>query len=148
MISALPTLLEGNLVIDDRGELAFVNETEFSEIRRYYLVSNHRSGQVRAWHAHRSEGKCAMAVSGSALVCAVRVTNWRRPRKDQPVHRFVLSASQPAVLVIPAGYANGWMSLTDDAKLLWLSTVTVEESRGDDVRFPARYWDAWKVEER
>jgi dTDP-4-dehydrorhamnose 3,5-epimerase len=40
------------------------------------------------------------------------------------------------------------MSLTGDAKLMFFSTSTVEESREDDVRFDARYWDAWSVEER
>lgn len=146
--SGKPTLLEGGLSVDDRGQLLFVNGFHFSAIKRLYLVQNYRSGLVRAWHAHRREEKYAMAVQGSALVCAVKITNWQRPRKDNPVHRFVLSASQPAVLVIPAGYANGWMSLSTDAKLMFFSTATVEESQKDDVRFPARYWNPWNVVER
>ena len=57
-------------------------------------------------------------------------------------------AQKPAVLYLPAGYANGFMSLTDDATLMFFSTSTVEESRGDDIRFDARYWNAWEVVER
>jgi dTDP-4-dehydrorhamnose 3,5-epimerase-like enzyme len=60
----------------------------------------------------------------------------------------VLSASAPAVLYIPAGYANGNMSLTADAKAVFFSTATVEESREDDIRLDARLWDPWPVEER
>jgi dTDP-4-dehydrorhamnose 3,5-epimerase len=40
------------------------------------------------------------------------------------------------------------MSLTPDAKLVFFSTATLEESRNDDYRFPARYWDVWQVDER
>jgi dTDP-4-dehydrorhamnose 3,5-epimerase len=40
------------------------------------------------------------------------------------------------------------MSLTADAKLMFFSTSTVEESRGDDYRYDARHWDPWQVEER
>jgi len=85
---------------------------------------------------------------GSALVAAVRIDDWDRASKDLPVERFVLSAQKPSVLWIPPGHANGFMSLTGDAMLLFFSTSTVEESRQDDVRFPARHWDPWQAEER
>ena len=89
-----------------------------------------------------------MAVAGSAVVAAVGIDGWNLPNASAPVARFTLSAAKPAILAIPAGYANGWMSLTDDARLLWFSTATLTESAADDYRFPARYWDCWKVEER
>jgi dTDP-4-dehydrorhamnose 3,5-epimerase len=40
------------------------------------------------------------------------------------------------------------MSLTEDAKLIFFSTSTLEESKDDDFRYPARYWDIWTVAER
>ena len=52
--------------------------------------------------------------------------------------RGTISADEPKILFIPAGYANGWMSLTDDATLLVFSTTTAAESKIDDYRFPAR----------
>ena len=60
----------------------------------------------------------------------------------------MLSANKPSVLFIPPGYCNGFMSLTQDAKLMFFSTSTLEESRGDDIRFHARHWDIWQPEER
>ena len=54
----------------------------------------------------------------------------------------------PAVLAIPAGYANGAMSLLPDTKLLYFSDASLYESLGDDFRFPARHWDPWTVAER
>ena len=141
-------LIEGGLAVDDRGQVSFVNAFGFEGVKRFYAVANHRQGFVRAWHGHRREGKFVYVAQGSALVAAVRIDDWERPSKDLPVARFVLSAQKPAVLWIPPGHANGFMSLTPDAVLLFFSTSTVEESRQDDVRFPARHWDPWQAEER
>ena len=143
-----PRLIDGGKAVDDRGSVAFANGFDFAGVRRFYLIENHRQGFVRAWHAHRREAKFVTVVSGAALVAAVAIDDWERPSKSAEVHRFVLSAERPAVLHIPAGHANGFMSLTPDAKLMFFSTATVEESREDDVRFDARYWDVWSVEER
>ena len=143
-----PVLIEGSLGVDDRGEVAFVNDFRFEGVKRFYTVVNHRVGFVRAWHAHRNETKYVTVVQGAAVVAAVAIDDWERPSKEARVHRYVLSAQKPAVLYIPAGHANGFMSLTGDAKLMFFSTSTLEESRGDDVRYEARYWDAWQVIER
>ena len=143
-----PRLIEGDLSIDDRGEVAFVNEFHFDGIKRFYIVSNNRAGFVRAWHAHRLESKYVTAVQGAAVVAVVPIDNWECPSKETPVHRYVLSARKPSVLCIPAGYANGFMSLTEDAKLFFFSTSAVDESKEDDVRFAARYWNPWDVLER
>ena len=143
-----PTLLEGGLSVDDRGSVSFVNSFDFSGVKRFYAVSNHRAGFVRAWHAHRREAKYASVVQGAAIMGAVKIDDWEAPSKTSQPFRAVLSAEKPAVLYIPAGYANGFMSLTADTKILFFSTSSLEESRGDDVRYPARYWDIWTVEER
>jgi len=144
----VPRLLEGGLGVDDRGSVAYVNDFDFAGVKRFYLVSNHRAGFVRAWHAHRREAKYVTVTRGAAVVGAVRIDNWESPSPDGEVHRHVLSAQKPSVLYIPAGYANGFMSLTEDATLMFFSTSTLEESRGDDVRYDSRYWDIWDVVER
>lgn len=141
-------LLEGGLAVDDRGSVSFVNGFGFEGVKRFYAVANHRQGFIRAWHGHRREAKYVYVSQGCALVCAVKVNNWENPSSDLPVERFVLSAEKPSVLLIPAGYANGFMSLSSDAQLLFFSTSTVEESRGDDIRFDARLWDPWHIMER
>jgi dTDP-4-dehydrorhamnose 3,5-epimerase-like enzyme len=143
-----PTLLPGALAVDDRGEVGFVNDFTFAGVKRFYTVANHRQGFVRAWHAHRHEAKYVFVAEGAALVGAVKIDDWQKPSPAAEVHRFVLSARKPAVLFIPAGYANGFMSLTADARLIFFSTSTLEESKGDDIRFDARHWDIWQVPER
>jgi dTDP-4-dehydrorhamnose 3,5-epimerase len=143
-----PELLQGGLAVDDRGEVSFVNDFTFADVKRFYTVGNHSAGFVRAWHAHKNEAKYVLAVSGALLVACVEIDDWDQPSADLEVQRFVLSDRRPAVLHVPAGYANGFMTLTDDAKAMFFSTSTLEESLGDDFRFPARHWDAWHVEER
>ncbi len=143
-----PRLIAGGLNVDDRGTIRHVNGFEFDGVKRFYVVENHRAGLVRAWHGHRREAKYVTVLAGAALVAAVAIEDWERPALDTKVERFVLSAASPAVLHVPPGHANGFMSLTDDARLVFFSTATLEESRADDVRFPARTWDVWGVEER
>jgi len=143
-----PYILNGGLAIDDRGETAFVNEFSFESVKRFYMLSNHSAGFVRAWHAHKNEAKYVMAVSGAAVVGAVKIDNWEKPSKDLQVEKYVLSSRKPQVLYIPPGYANGFMSLTSDLKLIFFSTSVLEESAGDDIRYDARYWDIWNVVER
>ncbi len=143
-----PVMMAGGLAADDRGELGFVNDFHFDGVKRFYTVSNHRQGFVRAWHAHKREAKYVTAVSGAAVIGAVKIDNWDEPSKELPVERFVLSANKPSVIYIPSGYANGFMSLTQDLKLMFFSTSTLAESHGDDFRYDARHWDIWQVVER
>ena len=60
-----------------------------------------------------------------------------------------------AIDTVFAIYESGWTRWplaeqggVPHARLLWFSTATLAESAADDYRFPARYWDCWKVEER
>ena len=143
-----PQLLKGGLAVDDRGAVSFVNDFNFSDVKRFYIVENHKQGFVRAWHAHRNEAKYVMVVKGSAVVGAVQIDDWSNPSKDLKINRFILSEKNPSVLYIPAGYANGFMSLTNDTKIIFFSTSELKDSLNDDIRFDAHYWEAWQVEER
>ena len=145
---AAPELIKGGSAVDDRGALTFVNDLALGEFRRMYIVTNHASGVVRAWHGHRRERKAAIVISGAALVCAVEIDNWETPSPDLMVHRYVLSERNPSALIIPAGFANGFMSLAPDTRVCFLSSSSLEDAADDDVRFPARFWDPWSVEER
>ena len=143
-----PTLLRGGLAVDDRGEVGFVNDFAFDRVRRFYTVRNHRRGFVRAWHGHRHEAKYVTVTAGAALVATVRIDDWDDPSPALVPQRWVLSAASPAILCIPAGFANGFTSLTDDTHLMFFSTATLAESADDDIRYDARRWDVWDVAER
>ena len=146
---ATPRIIAGEVAVDDRGSVRFVNGFDFAGVKRFYLVENHQAGFVRAWHAHRREGKYVLAVHGAAIVAAAPITDWEQPPRDTPVQRHVLSATKPSVLWIPPGFANGFKSLTAQTQLMFFSTSTIEESRGDDVRWePGWFGDVWTSIER
>jgi len=144
----LPQLIKGGLAVDDRGTVSFVNDFNLSDVKRFYIVENHKQGFVRAWHAHKKEAKYVMVVKGSAVIGAVKIDNWESPSKDLKINRYVLSEKSPSVLFIPAGFANGFMSLSEDAKIIFFSTSELKDSLNDDIRYDAHYWEAWQVEER
>jgi len=143
-----PVLIKGGLSVDDRGEVGFVNDFHFKDVKRFYTLQNHSKGFVRAWHGHKNESKYFHVVKGAAMICAVKIDDWNKPSAGLKVAKFTLSEKSPAVLFVPAGHANGFMSLTGDCKIIVFSTSTIEESLKDDYRFDARFWDPWKVEER
>jgi dTDP-4-dehydrorhamnose 3,5-epimerase len=143
-----PSVIAGGCAVDDRGALAFVNDLLVSDYKRFYIVANHATGFVRAWHGHRTERKAVFVVSGAALVCAVPIDDWSSPAADAPIHRYVLSERKPSAVVIPAGYANGFMSLAPETRLCFFSSSSLEDASDDDIRYPARFWDLWTIEER
>ena len=143
-----PRLIRGGTAADDRGRVSFVNDLDLAGCRRAYFVENFAVGAVRAWHAHRRERKWVLVVAGAALVACVRIDDWDHPSQDAEVHRYTLDAAVPSALEVPAGYANGAMSLLPATKLLYLSDATLEQTLEDDVRYPARLWDPWTVAER
>jgi dTDP-4-dehydrorhamnose 3,5-epimerase-like enzyme len=143
-----PKLIKGGIAIDDRGAVSFVNDFNFQGVKRFYTIENHKQGFIRAWHGHKKEGKYFLVVKGSAIICGVEIDDWENPSKNLKIFRYVLSEVSPSVLYMPAGYANGSMTLSKDSKIMVFSDSTLEESLHDDIRFDSRHWNPWEVIER
>lgn len=136
-----PKIMSGGLAVDDRGVVSFINDFNFSNVKRFYQVENHRQGFIRAWHGHKKEGKYVYVCQGSALVGAVNM-------ETNEINKFVISSKSPKILWIPPGYANGFKNLEENTKIIFYSTSTLEESMGDDIRFEYDKWDIWKEDYR
>lgn len=135
------TLIKGGIAVDDRGNLRFCNDFHFENVKRFYQVENYRAGFIRAWHGHQHEGKYVWVSSGSALVGAIPLA--AKPNDLTEMKKFVLSDKAPSVLWIPSGYYNGFMSLESGTKIMFFSTSTIDESKGDDIRKPYDTWNIW-----
>lgn len=135
-------ILTGGIAVDDRGSLRFVNDFDFSGVKRFYQVQNHRRGYIRAWHGHEREAKYVWVASGSALVGAVPLTAKEGDLSE--MNKIVLSDMTPKILYIPAGYYNGFMNLEENTRILFFSTTTLEETQGDDIRKPYDAWNIWQ----
>lgn len=134
-------LINGGLSVDDRGSVTFVNDFNFSDVKRFYIVENHRVGFIRAWHGHEKEGKYVFVVKGTALIGAVDM------RSDSP-NKYILSDRSPKILYIPPGHANGFKTLEEDTRIIFYSTSTLQDSLGDDIRFPFDKWNIWEEDFR
>ena len=143
-----PFVINGDLAVDDRGELMFVNQFNMDLVKRFYVISNHKLGFIRAWHAHKIESKYVFIVNGTALISTVQIDNWDNPSNDLTVDKFVLTAKKPSILYIPSGYANGFKTLSTDTKIIFFSTSTLKDSVDDDYRFDAYKWNPWGIVER
>lgn len=146
----IPTIIEGGLSVDDRGQLTFANNFDFAGVKRFYAIENFSKDVIRAFHGHLKEAKYVLVISGTAIVAAVKMDNVVAPSKENELNRFVLSSRKPTILFIPAGYANGFKALENNTKIIFFSTSTLEESKGDDYRFAYDYWgkEIWQVENR
>jgi len=135
---------KGGIAVDDRGLVKFVNDFDFKNVKRFYQVENHEKGFIRAWHGHKKEGKYIYVPRGSVMI-GVANLDTEEPKS------YVLSDQTPRVLYVPPNHANGFMNLTDDAIIIFFSTSTMEETNGDDYRFPWNHFggeEFWEVERR
>jgi len=142
-----PSIIKGNIARDDRGNVAFVNDFDFKGVKRFYVVENSSRDIIRGFHGHKNEEKYVFVLSGKALICAVEMDDPQNPSKDKEVFRFVLSADESTILHIPGGYANGVRSMEENTKVVFFSTISIEETKNDDYRFPYDYWgkEVWEI---
>jgi len=141
---------QGDLAVDDRGVVRFVNDFNFKGIKRFYQLENFDDDVIRAFHGHKKEGKYVYVVRGSIILCAVKIDNFKSPSQNLKIERFILSDKKPQVIFVPPGFANGFKSLEEKTSVIFFSTKTLEQSLGDDYRFPADYWGdkIWETENR
>ena len=59
-----PEIIKGGVSIDERGKVGFVNDFNFQNIKRFYVVENSSINIVRAFHGHLKEAKYVFVVSG------------------------------------------------------------------------------------
>lgn len=133
--------VQGGVYADDRGFLRFVNDFDFSGVKRFYQVENHSKGFIRAWHGHKKEAKYVYVPKGSALIGLVNL-------ETEELAKYTLSSQSPCILYIPPGYANGFKTLEEETILMFFSTSTLKESEGDDYRFAWNQWDIWQEDYR
>jgi len=143
-------VINGGLVVDDRGAITFSNDFSFENVKRFYQLENFSTSTVRAWHGHLKEGKYIFVNHGSIILGVVPLDNTVNPSKSNKVTRMILSSRKPQIVYIPPGHANGFRAIEDNTKITFYSTSSLKESEGDDYRFPYDYWGegVWEVENR
>lgn len=139
-----PKIITRQIFVDDRGsfepvstEIVIDKEKTF-KAKRVYVCSNHEAGTVRGFHYHAKEEKIFVVLKGAirfVLLHGVRDEEATKSLIALPKSEFYLSDRNPQLLYVPNNYANAWQTLTEGAILMGLSSVTVDESINDDIRF-------------
>ena len=141
--SSTPLLLNVGKSEDHRGNVEFYNELKLDYYKRFYIVSNPIEGTVRAWHGHKIEEKLIKVLKGEFLICLVKVDNWDQPSKNLEILEYKLNENS-GLLYVPSGYANGAINLNSDSKVMYFSSLVLEDSINDDYRFDSKYWNPWE----
>jgi dTDP-4-dehydrorhamnose 3,5-epimerase-like enzyme len=128
-----PKIISAATAVDDRGSLTFCNDFGLAGVNRFYAVSNHRVGFVRAWHGHRNHATYLWPMSGVWHAAAMQIAE---PGDDNepyqgPVTQWTLT--QETILHIPGGWFHGHKNLTDGV-LGVFSTASFEQVKEDDQR--------------
>lgn len=123
--------------VDDRGyliEIIRATDPHFTKFGQVYLVGNFARGTIRAFHKHEVLWDWFFISHGSAKFGLVD------DREDSPTYReqetFVVSARNPALVVVPPGVFHGWMSQEDDTQLVSTGSEVYNRDNPDEVRVP------------
>ena len=134
-----PYIVDQKIHSDDRGFFLPLTNNIDVQIKRVYVCGNYGRDVIRGFHYHKKEIKLFNIVRGSAKFICIN------PDDPSKIFTFVLSERTPAILIIPPGYANGWMSLDDNTLLIGMSNATLEESIDDDIRYdPLKWGSVWE----
>jgi len=133
-------LQERKVNIDDRGylvEILRVSDPHFRKFGQVYLVGDLKAGTIRAWHKHSMLWDYFHITHGAAKFAL-------HDDRGGPTHgvtdSIVVSARNPATLVVPPGVYHGWMALEDDTQLISVASELYDHANPDEVRVP---WDSF-----
>lgn len=122
-----------NMYTDERGFFSrFYDNNSFSddnfEIKQISLSVSPLKGTLRGMHFQVSgppENKYVNIISGSIFLVVVDL----RPQENTylNVNERLFSMSDNKAIYIPSGCATGWLSLTEDTKLLYSMSARYEE---------------------
>ncbi len=139
------------LIPDERGWLMEVLRADdpelFTKFGQVYMVGNFAKGIVRAFHKHVELWDLFFINHGAAKFVLVD------DRATSPTHKemntLVVSARNPALIVVPPGVFHGWMSLEDDTQMISTATEVYQRERPDEVRVPPdTFGDVWTIKGR
>ncbi|ACU62187.1 cupin domain-containing protein [Chitinophaga pinensis] len=136
--------IKGNQFSDHRGSLQFVNDFTFPDVQRFYQITHPDAAVIRAWQGHKIEEKFFYVVKGRFVIAWVEVDDWEQPSSDLPAEHVILEEGTPAVLHIPAGYANGIKALEPGSVLMVYSNLNLEASAADRWSFDQHLWFDWQ----
>jgi dTDP-4-dehydrorhamnose 3,5-epimerase-like enzyme len=135
-----PTIVQGDVYIDERGSLFYNNNFDATSIKRIYFIENKNTSMVRGWQGHKMEQRWFSVVTGKVKVQLIKVDNWETPSKKLIPIEFILDAITLNILHIPKGYITSIQSLEKHSKLMVMADYVIGEIE-DEYRYPNDYFE-------
>ena len=128
-----PMVIDLFRFVDDRGILdqIFNADLPFPVKRIYTTISN--KGIIRGMHGHKKEWKAFYIANGMVKFVVYKMGE-EPDLLGYETKTFVLNDAKPQLFVLPPGYWHGYMSLTENARIIILSNASLEETKKDDHR--------------
>jgi dTDP-4-dehydrorhamnose 3,5-epimerase-like enzyme len=142
-MSETPALIKGDFFSDERGQMRFVNDFLFRDVKRFYCIKHFNTNIIRAWQGHKCEKKYFYPISGSFVLAWVKIDNFDHPSEELVAEYHILSAKNSEIVSVPKGYANGLKALEPGSEVMIFSDTSMEDSANDNIRFPADKWLDW-----
>lgn len=134
-------IIQGGRCTDHRGVISYVNDFSFTDVKRFYIISNSEENPIRTWHGHKLDAKKFYCITGAFNIHFVKIDDWEKPSKDLEIETVFVSETDSKVVHIPAGYANAIESLENNSKLISFSTLPFSDVNDEeDLRFSLDYW--------
>ena len=138
-----PKIIKGGKFSDNRGNIRFVNDFQFDDVRRFYFIKHPNTFIIRAWQGHQFEKKYFYPISGSFIVAWVQIDNFDNPSKNLIPDYHILSAETSEIISIPKGYANGLKAIEPNSEIMVLSNMDLKNSVNEKIRYPSEWWLNW-----
>lgn len=142
-MTEIPTIIKGGSFSDSRGNIRFVNDFMFSDVKRFYFIKHPDTSIIRAWQCHQLEKKYFYTITGSFVIAWVKIDDFENPSDDLIPEYHILSAKNSEILSVPKGYANGLKALEPDSEIMIFSDTTLDDSVKESIRYPADKWIEW-----
>ena len=144
-----PTIIEGGDFNDRRGKIEFVNDFKLDDFKRFYTIHHKKLSTIRAWQAHQFEQKVFFPLEGFFIINLIKIDNWKTPNSKTKPYKYLLTENSPKILIVPGGYANGFINSVHNSKLLIFSSCSLDNSISDNYRFDKDYFinSNWNVNE-
>jgi dTDP-4-dehydrorhamnose 3,5-epimerase len=136
-------IIHGGCHRDARGAVLHVNGFGFERVDRFYSIIP-AGTEVRGWVGHLKEWKYFSVVRGKFEFGYVRPDKWQEPVRGVRPTLLTLSADLPQVIEVPPGHYTACRALEPESILLVFSSGKIEDSRQDDFRLPADFWNLFE----
>ncbi len=141
-------IIEGEIFSDHRGEIYSLNNFEFEDVKRAYIIHHPDKSVIRGWHAHKHERKWFYCIKGEWTLGLIKIDDWDSPSPSLIPTIINLTDKDSKLICVPAGYANCLKAKNDDAIIQVFSDVPLPEAYGDSWRYDSSLWIDWSEFQR